>query len=879
MAEANVLGGLTHSLESFIESSFIRDVDDLKHIQNTLEFFVDDFDAAVDSYEKRKDFEPSAELKERLDTDLAQSTDATTNVAGAGSDLVESGQDQEHDDLAVQASEPVLLMMGPSDYIEGIDSIDAEIEKVYTEWRSARSWWKVRPQLVKQSREFSELAKRYTPAQKNAQFVDGVVDVLKLIQFNSVDQFEDRSSSIKQMMNGLLGVMRADSEQDSDTSQKALELQIDSLQKLIESDAQAIAEQEVAQSNAQAEVDEAQESTQDMRSEVIDAALRIRSDTLDSLTNFVGDASMNRSQMREDVTSLKGVVTELFRNVERFGTQLRELEIEADTRITARAKEQEVVDVDAEFDPLELDRYTKLQQLSRGLTDNLDELGEIQDALNDFVHKTESSLQRQGRLNRDLQDEIMQVRLVSFGGIAPQLRQVARRTARELGKDVELDIVGSDVKLDKTILDGVTPALEHMLRNAIDHGIELPDVRRAAGKPGTGRVVISCRQVSREIIISVKDDGAGLDLDKIRTKAIEGKLLEDDQDLNPEDMMIYISQSGFSTADRLTEISGRGIGMDVVQTSLRRLSGSIQYDLENKDAGSDFVINLPISLAVSSAMFVEVGGSEFAIPARVIERMVTQDVNYLIEQLATADPITEIDGKRYKLIDLADYLGFESKIASMKGKRSVILVDSGVQNIAVIVDDLLDTQEIVVKNLGEHLARIPIYQGATIRPNGNVALVLDLVGISYYESTVALPDRSRRGVRALPLVMVVDDSLTIRKAAQRDLTALGIDSVLAKNGVDAQQQVAQNKPDMVLLDIEMPEMDGFEFLTWLRTQSQAKDLPVVMISSRSTAKYMDKAQSLGADAFLSKPYLLDDLIDLFNEYLPLEETLSKGQEV
>jgi chemosensory pili system protein ChpA (sensor histidine kinase/response regulator) len=218
-------------------------------------------------------------------------------------------------------------------------------------------------------------------------------------------------------------------------------------------------------------------------------------------------------------------------------------------------------------------------------------------------------------------------------------------------------------------------------------------------------------------------------------------------------------------------------------------------------------------------------------------------------------------------------------VDEIKGKCSVILVDSGVQNIAVIVDELLDTQEIVVKNLGEHLGRIPIYQGATIRPNGNVALVLDLVGISYYESTVALPDRSRRGVRALPLVMVVDDSLTIRKAAQRDLTALGIDTVLANSGVDAQQKMALNKPDLIMLDIEMPEMDGFEFLAWLRSNSQSKELPVAMISSRSTAKYMDKARELGADAFLSKPYRLDDLIDLFNDYLPLEQPLSKGQEV
>ncbi len=895
MAEATVLGALAHSMESFLESGFIRDADDLKHVKNTLEYFVDDLDTALTRYAQRQEFSPNPGLVERFaaanlptpaegssltpaEGSLLRPADGSSLTSADGSSLrpakgsVTSEATVGGADAAVE-----IVAIDAAQFLAGIDEVQAQVENVFSQWRSARGWWKVRPQLVMQVNELTTLATRYPPAQEALPLLEQVLAVVQTLQFGTqvspADEFNDRSSALKSLLLAMITTMRGGSEATIAANMSNLHSQLASLAAFIQV-AQSVAAS-AALDAADAEQEQAQ--AQGSRSEIIDAALRIRADTLDSLTNFVGDASMNRSQMREDVTSLKGVVSELFRNVERFGSQLRELEIEADTRISARAKEQENIPQDAEFDPLELDRYTKLQQLSRGLTENLDELGEIQNALNDFVHKTESSLQRQDRLNRDLQDEIMQVRMVSFGGIAPQLRQLARRTARELGKEVELEILGSEVRLDKTILDGVTPALEHMLRNAIDHGIELPEVRRAAGKPSAGRVVISCRQVSREIIISIKDDGAGLDLAKIKAKAVANKLLDEEQELKPEDMLIYISQSGFSTAEKLTEISGRGIGMDVVQTSLRRLSGSIHYDLENKDAGSDFVINLPISLAVTSAMFVRVGDANFAVPARVIERMVKLDAAFLAQQLAKGDAVTEVDGKRYKLVDLADYLGFVSSLATSVGKVSVILVDSGVQNIAVIVDELLDTQEIVVKNLGEHLGRVPIYQGATIRPNGTVALVLDLVGISYYESTVALPDRSRRGVRALPLVMVVDDSLTIRKAAQRDLTALGIDSVLAKNGVDAQQAIAKSKPDMVMLDIEMPEMDGFELLHWLRENSATRDLPVVMISSRSTAKYMDKAQSLGADGFLSKPYRLDELIDLFNEYLPLEAPLPKNQ--
>jgi len=438
-------------------------------------------------------------------------------------------------------------------------------------------------------------------------------------------------------------------------------------------------------------------------------------------------------------------------------------------------------------------------------------------------------------------------------------------------------MIGSDVRLDKTILDGVVPALEHMLRNAVDHGIEPREQRLEKNKSSVGKVIVECRQVAREIMISIRDDGNGLDLEKIRAKAIEDKLLANDEPLNPQDMLMYISQSGFSTADKLTQISGRGVGMDVVQTDLRRLSGSISYDLENDQPGSHFTIRLPISLAVSSAIFVESGGEQFAISARAIERIVNINVDELITRLKDKKPTLTVDQQDYGLIDLADYLGYESTLATLSGKLSVILVDSGVQNIAVIVDNLQDTQEIVVKNLGGHLGRIPIYAGATIRADGQVVLLLDLVGISYYESVVTISDTVASESQTLPTIMVVDDSLTVRKAAERDINSLGINSLLAKDGLDAQLQLQHGVPDMILLDIEMPNMDGFELLEWLKQQDTLKHIPVVMISSRATEKYVTKATELGCTAFLGKPYLLDSLVQLFNQHLTLDAPIELNQ--
>jgi len=317
--------------------------------------------------------------------------------------------------------------------------------------------------------------------------------------------------------------------------------------------------------------------------------------------------------------------------------------------------------------------------------------------------------------------------------------------------------------------------------------------------------------------------------------------------------------------------------MDVVQATLRRMSGSIAYDLENEKTGSHFIIRLPISMAVSSAMFVQSGEETFAISARTIERVVNVDVEELIGYLKAEKPRIEISGLPYSLIDLADYLGYNSKLPTLNGKVSVVLVNAGVQNIAVIVEELLDTQEIVVKNLGEHLGRIPIYAGATIRADGSVVLLLDLVGISYYESFVSIPDQNVNVTHAIPTVMVVDDSLTVRKSAERDITGLGINSVLAKDGLDAQVQLRQEAPDMILLDIEMPRMDGFELLEWVKSQEELKHIPVIMISSRATEKYVDKATALGCTAFLGKPYLIDNLVELLNQHLTLDAPIELGK--
>ena len=875
MVDASGLGELTHRTESYLEGNFIHNEDELREVRKTLELYVDAIDKASDAYGSGESFSASPELLLRLGE--IEDTNVSVTMATMEEEPGESSKEIERD----------------AEIAETLTSVADEIAPIMQRWKSARGWSKLRPDMLEKLKDLENLTDRSGKLEPIAAFISDSKNYLQDLSPKTAAEFRRSKALLEEAFDVIQTSGKALLE--GKTAEDILDIQQHFSSDTAPSGGKTTSTEKTTKGRTQNPLDKAVTVEPSIfvpgTSQIDDterqdvarqqkgarkraAALRIRTDTLDSLTNYVGDASMNRSQMREDVLSIKSVIDGLYQNVSRFSKQLRELEIEADSKISSRSGESVSKDRGDEFDPLEMDRYTKLQQLSRGLAENLDELGGIQTSLSNFVYKAETSLQKQDRLNRELQDEIMQVRLVSFGGIGPQLRQVVRRTARELDKDVELELIGSGVRLDKTILDGIVPALEHMLRNAVDHGIEAPEKRADKKKPKTGKIVVECRQVAREITINVRDDGVGLDLEKIRTKAIEDSMLADDQPFNPEDMLMYISQSGFSTASKLTQISGRGLGMDVVQATLRRMSGSISYDLENDEPGSSFTLRLPISLAVSNAMFIESGGEQFALAARTIERVINVQCKELVSKLEDDKSIINVDGQDYLLIDLADYLGYESKLSVMDKNVPVILVNAGVQNIAVIIDRLLDTQEIVVKSLGEHLGRIRIYAGATIRADGKVVLVIDLVGISYYESFIALPELRASVTHAIPNVMVVDDSLTVRKSAERDITALGINAVLAKDGLDAQSQLQQNIPDMILLDIEMPRMDGFELLEWVKSEDSLRHIPVVIISSRATDKHITKATRLGCSAFLGKPYLMENLVALFNQHLQLDTPIT-----
>ncbi len=594
--------------------------------------------------------------------------------------------------------------------------------------------------------------------------------------------------------------------------------------------------------------------------------IRVNASALDRLFNYAGEVSVSRAQIEGQLGGLKTNLNELRSNVTRFSDQLRDLEIQAETQSHSAIDDKRMSSIEAEFDPLEFDRYTKLQQLSRSLSESLDDLMTIESGLAGFAHTAESVLQHQALLSNELQGGLMRARMVPFSTLIPRLRHHARQSSKALGKRADLQVVGQYAEIDRNILETMTEAFEHMIRNAIDHGIEINDQRMRAGKPPVGTIRIECKQEGSEIVVRFSDDGAGLDVDKIRTKAEQMGLLAVTRMLTDQDLIQLIVTPGFSTTDAVTQVSGRGVGLDVVHSAVRQLGGTIT--IQNAPGeGATFVIRLPVTLSVTHALFVRCGDQSFAIPLGVVQRVVKIDSDTL--PAIDGGMNIDIEGKNYPLMDLSARLGL-SEDAKPARRTPILVVRMGAQDIGVRVDELWGTQEVVVKPVGGHLDGIQGITGATLRGDGSVVLILDLAELWVADETVltAQPVVTATPSSAVPIIMVVDDSLTVRKVTSRNLSRHGMEVMMAKDGIEALEQIRAKLPDLMLVDIEMPRMDGYELTSQIRSNVATRNIPIVIITSRAGAKHKQKAMELGANAYLTKPYQEEELLANVQALLP-----------
>ncbi len=598
-------------------------------------------------------------------------------------------------------------------------------------------------------------------------------------------------------------------------------------------------------------------SEDDMLARPQQEQVRVRADLLDRLVNHAGEVAIYRSRLEQQLGAFRGAMGELDRTNARLRDQLRRLDLETEAQIVARYQ-REQDQADHKFDPLELDRFSTLQQLSRALNESAADLGGLQGVLDDLSRQYDVLLQQQSRVSSELQDGLMRARMVPFDGLVPRLRRVVRQAGQDTGKQVHVTLDGTHGELDRNVLDRMVAPLEHMLRNSVAHGLETPDQRRAAGKPEEGEIAIRLRREGSEIVLEVADDGAGLDREAIRRRAEQRGLIEADAVLGDAELDAMIFSPGFSTAEQVSQLAGRGVGMDVVHNEVRQLGGSV--DIHSvRGQGVTFTLRLPQTLAVTQAVFVQIGETTFAVPVASVSGI----GRISRERFETIDGSYHYGGEAFALHDLGTLIGQGQARAEGQAQVPLLLVRAGELRAAVAIDQVLGNREIVVKPVGLQIASVPGIYGATITGDGRVVVILDVAPlVRRFQANPHKPIAPTTQVsdRDVPLVMVVDDSLTMRKVTGRILERHNFEVAVARDGVEALERLEERVPDLMLLDIEMPRMDGYELATAMRADPRYKDVPIVMITSRSGDKHRQRAFEIGVQRYLGKPYQELDLM-------------------
>ena len=617
------------------------------------------------------------------------------------------------------------------------------------------------------------------------------------------------------------------------------------------------------------------------------ASIRVRSQLLDRMVNQAGEVMITRSRLEVELNQLRGSLGDMTDNLNRLRQQLRDIELQAETQMQSRLAQAK--ELQAGFDPLEFDRFTRVQEITRMMAESVNDVATVQRTLQRTVEATEDDLIAQARQTRELQRDLLKTRMVEFEGISDRLYRVVRQASKDTGKQVKLDLLGATIEMDRGLLDRMTPAFEHLLRNCVAHGIESPAARSAAGKDAAGLITVELRQEGNDVSVQFSDDGAGLDLARIREKAVSSGLVQADQPIDDQQAANLIFMPGFTTAAQVTELAGRGIGMDVVRTEVNSVGGRIETTTV-AGKGTQFKLVLPLTTAVTQVVMIRSGSLAVGVPANVVETVRRITAKELQQAYNTG--LLDVVGEAVPFFWSGALLQSSSQSAEVQGKTtSVVIFRSAAQRVALHVDEVLGNQEVVVKNLGPQLSRLPGLAGMSVLASGAVVLIYNPVALAsiYGNQARALSGDSAEphmletlgsetikpvplivAAPQIPLVMVVDDSITVRRVTQRLLQREGFRVVLAADGLQALERLQDELPTVVLSDIEMPRMDGFDLARNIRGDARLAKLPIVMITSRIAEKHREHAKELGVDHYLGKPYAEDELISLVRHYCDLE---------
>ncbi|HEX5361071.1 MAG TPA: Hpt domain-containing protein [Fluviicoccus sp.] len=609
----------------------------------------------------------------------------------------------------------------------------------------------------------------------------------------------------------------------------------------------------------------AQQSAQEM--------IRVSSELMEKLINLAGEGSIIRSRVEMGVHGFAQTVEEMGATVQRLAEQLRRMQGELESQIIAQHTPEGGKYED--FDPLEMDQYSAVNQLSKSLYESASDLMDIKGTLIEKARDTETLLLQQSRLNTELQEGLMSSRMVPFSRLVPRLQRIVRQTSQEVHKPAELLVINAEGEMDRTLLERLVAPLEHMLRNAVDHGMESPEDRAKAGKEMMGRITLTLSREGGEVVLTLSDDGRGINTDAVRKKAIERGLLSPDTDISEKELLQFIFHAGLSTASQVTQVSGRGVGMDVVQSEIKQLGGVIIIN-STRGQGSTFTLRLPFTVAVSRALMVRIGEDVYAIPLSQIEGIVRASPYELETYYSPDAPPFEYANISYKLHYLGEFV-HGVRTPSLFGQTlplPILLVRGGEQRVSIQVDQLIGSREIVVKSVGAQLASVAGISGATILGDGSVVIILDVLAM-LRAAAISKPRVQKVDADVVEVVaekvtktvMVVDDSVTVRKVTSRLLERHGYEVVLAKDGLDAITKLEDIRPDIMLLDIEMPRMDGFEVASLVRHNPNLEGLPIIMITSRTGEKHRERAFQIGVNCYMGKPFQEQQLLETIGELL------------
>ena len=622
-------------------------------------------------------------------------------------------------------------------------------------------------------------------------------------------------------------------------------------------------------------------------------SVRVRAQLLDRLVNQAGEVMISRSRLDARLGQFRGSLADLSGNLDKLRQQLRDIEVQAESQMQSRLALSK--DSAVGFDPLEFDRFTRVQELTRMMAESVNDVATVQRNLQRAMEGAEDDLISQGRQARELQRDLLRTRMVEFEGIAERLYAVVRLASKETGKQIKLDITGGSIEMDRGVLDRMTPAFEHLLRNCVAHGIEDPQVRTAAGKPASGTITVDLHHEGHDVSVEFRDDGAGLNLPRIREKALAQGIMAPDAELSDAEVANLIFMPGFSTASEVTGLAGRGIGMDVVRSEINALGGRIETSTET-GKGAAFRMVLPLTTAVTQVVMLRAGDLAIGVPANVVEIVRRTSAQDLEEAYSTG---TFDDGtEKLPFFWAGALLQASARSTEPSAKtRPVVIFRSASQRIAMHVDEVLGNQEVVVKNLGPQLSRLPGLAGMSVLASGAVVLIYNPVALStvygdqvraahagvppVLESDGTSAGKSvvspqLAGTSQVPLVLVVDDSITVRRVTQRLLQREGYRVALAADGLQALERLQEERPTVVLSDIEMPRMDGFDLARNIRADGALRDLPIIMITSRIAEKHREHAMELGVNHYLGKPYSDEELLSLVQHYARLEAAAAEA---